>query len=986
MKKIDIKSGEITKGFLCKQVVELADLRAVLYRFVHEGTGAELIHFLNDDENNLFSVAFRTTPSDSTGVAHILEHTALCGSERYPVRDPFFSMLKRSLNTFMNAFTANDWTMYPFSTQNEKDFYNLMDVYLDAAFLPNLKESSFKQEGWRLEFENSPDGEEALTYKGIVYNEMKGAMSDPNSLMVRRIQKALYPTTTYHYNSGGEPEDIPDLTWQGLKDFHAKYYHPSNARFFTYGNLNVIKHLEMIDDRVLSKFERVEVNTAVGSEKRFVETRREEYSYAVDASTPKEELTNRSIISVAWLTCDVTDYFETFALSILSSLLLGNAAAPLYKALMDSKIGSALAPGTGFEDENKEASFSAGLQGVNPDDADKIETLVLETLKKVVKEGFTKERIEAVIHQVEFGNKEVVGNHYPYALNVLFRIFGTWVHDADPVQPLLINETLSRLRKEVERGNFFENLIKKYFLNNPHRVTVILKPDEEEGKRAEQKLEVRLSAIEDKLTEEEKRKIINDAAELQKAQELEEDISCLPTLELKDIPLTFPLVDHVADEREGVPVYWFDQPTNGISYFNALVSAETLPPDLKPYVPLFCTLLTKVGAGGLNYMEMAERIEAHTGGIGAYANVWEDLADLDNFSSVVEISGKALVRNHGKLFEILKDMFISPDFRDLDRLHTVIGQVKTSIENSVPGSGHSYARGLAARHLTPAARLRESWAGIHHLSLIKEVASRDVEALGEVAEKLEAISAHLLNKSSMKVSVISEKRYFDAVSKEMVSFLREINSEDFLVQEGVSQEEGNEREGWSTNVPVSYVAKLFRTVPYSHDDSSTLLVLSRLLRACYLHREIREKGGAYGGFAAHSSSEGLFSFLSYRDPHLERTIQVYNDSIDWVLSGKFSNEDLKEAILSTFADIDKPMAPSGKGNSEFVAILRGLTREMRQKRREEILALDKDAIISVANKYLKGNNKSSIAVISNEEKLNEANEALKESPLKVHRI
>ncbi|MCK5504152.1 MAG: insulinase family protein, partial [Thermodesulfovibrionia bacterium] len=516
----------------------------------------------------------------------------------------------------------------------------------------------------------------------------------------------------------------------------------------------------------------------------------------MDVATQKEELTNRSIISVAWLTCDVTDYFETFALSILSSLLLGNSAAPLYKALMDSKIGSALAPGTGFEDENKEASFSAGLQGVNPEDADKIEGLVLETLKNVASEGFTKERIEAVIHQVEFGNKEVVGNHYPYALNILFRIFGTWVHDADPVQPLLINETLNKLREEVEKGNFFENLIKKYFLDNSHRVTIILKPDEKKGKIESKKLTQRLSAIEEKMLEEEKRKIISDAAELQKAQEREEDISCLPTLELNDIPPTFPLVDHEADEREGVPVYWFDQPTNGISYFNVLVSAETVPSNLKPYVPLFCTLLTKVGAGGLNYMEMAERIEAHTGGIGASANVWEDLTDIDNFSSVVEISGKALVRNHGKLFEILKDMFISPDFRDLERLHTVIGQVKTSLENSVPGSGHSYARGLAARHLTPAARLRESWAGIHHLSLIKEVAGLDVEALGEVAEKLETISAHLLNKSSMEVSVISEKRYFDAMSKEMAPFLGEINSEDFPMQEGVSHEEGNKSEGW----------------------------------------------------------------------------------------------------------------------------------------------------------------------------------------------
>lgn len=970
MNKTDLHAGEKVHGFIVKRIADLPDLRARLYILEHEMTGAGFIHFENEDDNNLFSVAFRTTPDNSTGVAHILEHTVLCGSKKYPVRDPFFSMIKRSLNTFMNAFTANDWTMYPFSTQNEKDFYNLMEVYLDAAFFPRINERSFMQEGWRLEFLDSSDKDSQLVYKGVVYNEMKGAMSDPNSLMVRRLQKALYPTTTYHYNSGGEPADIPDLTWEGLKAFHSKYYHPSNSRFFTYGSFPFLKHLEIINDQVLSRFDRIYINTAVVDETRFSEPISVVFTYPADPSAVKEELSKRSMASVAWLTCQAMDSFEVFSLKILSSLLLGNAAAPLYKALMDSKIGSALAPATGYDDENRETCFAAGLQGIDAEDAGRVEKLVLSTLERLVEEGFSRERIEAVIHQAEFSNKEVVGNHFPYSLTILFRLFGSWIHDGDPVSPLLINEHLDRLRKEIDKGPFFQELIRKHFLNNGHRVTVVLRPDPEQGAREAAEEAKKLEKIKTGLDAGNRKKIVEEALALQEEQEREEDISCLPTLELWDIPIEERPVEFEKDIWEGTELYRFDQPTNGISYFKAIVGTTSVPEYLKPYVPLFCSILTRIGAAGYDYMQMAERIEAHTGGISAAANIWENLADIDAYGEVVEFSAKALPRNHDRMFEILSDIFREPDFRDFKRLHTLIGQIKASMENSVPGSGHSYARGLAARHLTPAARLRESWTGIHQLRLVKDLALKKESDLGDVADKLEEIAGHLLNKSCMKIALITESLFFDSLKLSMRPFLNRL-------PEKVAESRGETVfkpfkgiEGWSTNVPVSYVAHVFRTVPYHHDDSHALQVLAKLLRSCYIHREVREKGGAYGGYAAYSASEGLFSFLSYRDPQLERTLQVYRDAIDWVLKGEFSDEDLKEAILGVFGDLDKPLSPVGKGGREFVSILRGLSLEMRQTRRRKLLDVGRKDIVEAAKRYLKDNiANSSIAVISSKTRL-----------------
>ena len=513
---------------------ELPEINATLLQLKHNVTGARFVHIDADDSNNLFAVAFKTPPSDSTGVAHILEHTVMCSSENFPVRALMFTMAKRSLKTFMNAVSSRDRTYYPFSSQNYKDFYNLLGVYLDAAFFPLLSERNFTQEGHRLEFETADDATTPLIIKGVVFNEMKGKMADPSTLLQRRTARHLYPTTCYHHNSGGEPEDIHNLTWQQLREFHAEFYHPSNACFFSYGNFPLTDHLKVIERQVLSHFDARCVNSTVPQEKRLTAPVRVNETFPIDANEPAK---GKAMVHMSWLTNDISDSFNNLALALLSQLLLGNPAAPLYKALLDSGLGTNLSPHCGFHDEYRTTCFAVGLQGTDKDKTDVIEQLIIDTLQRIVAEGFTTERIEASIHRLELSNREVGGDKYPYAFKLIGRILGPWIHCNDPISALQLDESLIQLRQKLAEGPFFENLIKSWLLDNNHRVTLCLSPDSELGPKMEKREKQWLQTIQQNLSYDEKQKLITQAQQLQESQESVEDLTCLPTLEMRDIDL-----------------------------------------------------------------------------------------------------------------------------------------------------------------------------------------------------------------------------------------------------------------------------------------------------------------------------------------------------------------------------------------------------------------------------------------------------------------
>lgn len=974
--------GSIFSGYLVRTLHPLPELNATLIELRHQVTGARHVHIQTSDRNNLCAIGFRTPPADSSGVAHILEHTTLCGSRRFPVRDPFFAMIKRSLNTFMNAMTASDWTFYPFASQNPQDVRNLLAIYLDATFFPLLREEDFRQEGHRLEFTDPADPATPLLRRGIVYNEMQGAMASPSSLLSRRMSRALYPQTTYHFNSGGEPAEIPSLSWEALRAFHDDYYHPSNAWFFTYGNLPLEEHLQQIQAEVLCHFGPRKVESTIPAETRLTAPQRVTEFYPVESEEPAEK---KTFVQVGWLTCDVVDSFERLALTLLSSLLIGNPAAPLYKALLESRLGENLAPGCGYHDDNRTTAFTVGLQGCSTESAEKVEALILATLEVVAQEGFTPERIAGVIHRLEFEHREVTGNSYPYALSLLFRMLGPWLHNDDPLSGLQLGANLERLQAEIAAGPFLENLIRRWFLDNPHRVTLILAPDAGMRAREESTNIEELRRIKEELTPAAIQELVTAAQHLQTEQEREQDLSSLPTLTRADIPL----VEQVAAPLQGAVtggVAHFSAPTNGIGYVVGHFAADRLPVELRPLLPLWSSLLPQIGTAGSSYVQIAERIEGQTGGIQFSTEILDDIHSLQRFTPVVSMRGKALLPLQGELFTLLGDLCTAPDFSDLEHLSTLLGQVQASLENSIVTSGHSYAARSAAAHLSVAARQREEWSGLSLLQRVRRLAG-GAETLSGFSKDLAAITAALIDTSSLCLGVTAEAGRFAAIDAPLAHFRQRLPTLPANCVDPAPLRAKPVRLGWSYNTPVNFVAQVWPGVALTHPDGAALSLLAKLLRAGYLHREIREKGGAYGGMANYDAESGLFSCLSYRDPHLLRTLDVFVAAAEWGASGGFSAADLEEALLAVFADLDRPLSPGGSGSQEFANWQQGLTLEVRQAFRGRLLAVTRNDLMRVAELYLlEGRAQSAISVIAGEETLLRANAESKDLSFTIERI
>ena len=965
--------GKTYGNYLVKEAEIIPELNLGAIVLQHQSTGARHLHLACEDPNNVFAVGFKTPPPDSTGIAHILEHTVLCGSQKYPVRDPFFAMLKRSLNTFMNALTASDWTLYPVASMNRTDFYNLMEIYLDATFFPLLREQDFRQEGHRLDFADT-DNPESLMIKGVVFNEMKGAMADPSSLLNRRLNAALFPTTCYGFNSGGEPLDIPNLTWEQLRDFHKSYYHPSNSWIFTYGDMPLEDHLQQIENLALRHFSHQDDDSTVPLEKRFQEPLRQTRTFPIGAD---EEISQRSMVQLAWLNCPIEDTFERAAIGILANLLLGNPAAPLYQALIESGLGKNLSPGTGYHDDYRDTFIAAGLQGTDADKVDAIEETIISTLEKIAREGFPQERIDAALHQYEFANKEVTGDQYPYGLGLLMRVFGPWLHADDSLSALKVDNNLKQLREATGDPEFFPELIRRHLLDNPHRVTLLLTPDKEHSQREEEAFSEHLSAIRKTLSSDDIKEIKSQNKQLQENQESADDTSCLPILELSDIDPQEKSPDFNLLDIAGCKSFWFEQPTNGITYLGMQFDVSGISKELRLHLPIYCALLPQLGAAGHDYLAMSRRISAFTGGVRLGTNILENPRDLNSMQPVIELRGKALDRNQEQLIEILTDMLSAPDFTDHTRLRTVINQVRTSMENSVPGAGHSFAARCAASGLTPAAAVREEWNGMTQLQTIQSLTSLDDRGIAEFAETLAEISRQVFTKDRLSLAITAEDAALSSIKKPLQGLLGELAEAPIAKTEAQVFGQNPASTAWLFNLPVAYVARVFRTVPYTHPDAPAMLVLAKLLRAEFLHREIREKGGAYGGMAGSNSDGGLFSLLSYRDPHIERTFQVYRQAVDWVCGGALSDQMIKESILTSFADLDRPLAPGSRGYREFLHQQQGKTIDMVQSFRQGVLEVTREKLVEVAKRHLKeGFATSASGILAGDSMLKDAQDLL----------
>ncbi len=984
-----LKTGDKISGYQIKRIADLKEINSIYYELEHQATGARHVHISTADAENSFSVAFKTVPSDSSGVAHILEHTALCGSRKYPVRDPFFSMLKRSLSTFMNAFTASDWTMYPFATQNPKDYYNLMDVYLDAAFFPKLDELSFSQEGHRLEFEENHNPGQypgPLTYKGVVYNEMKGAMSSPSQVMGRSILNALYPETTYSNNSGGDPAVIPQLTHAQLLEFHRVHYHPSNAFFYTYGNLPLHDHLDFIQDRVLKHFTPIDPGTDVPSQPRWRRPRTMNYSYPLD---PSETTAKKSQVCLAWLTCDIKDTFGVLCLTLLEQILLGNAASPLRKALIDSGLGSSLCDSAGFDGDNRDTMFVCGLKDVDKADSAKIESIILDVLKELVNSGIDKEMIESAIHQLEFHRREVTNTPYPYGLKLLLFFSGSWFHGGDPVRSFDFDADLSQIREQLKAGLFFENLIKKYFIDNPHRVLLHLIPDQEMADREAKQTAKQLQKIQSCLTTEQITKIKSRTDILKRLQERHEDLTILPTLDLSDIP---PLIQSVQPSRayDMAPAICYNQPTAGIFYLAGAAGAGAVSADLLGLVPFFCHALPKIGTARRDYLEIARRIARYTGGIGLAAGSRTRFTEEGKSIPFVSFGGKCLVRNQQAMFDIIQELIFDHAFADFSRLKNLLLEYRAGLESTVVQNGHQLAISLAARNFNTTSAVNETWHGIHQLRRIKALTlDLTEEKLGALSEDLTRIGKSLFTTNNFKMALIGEDTALSSSQNAVESIFKGLtdNPGDGFGEPDIRCPGEIPNEGWYTSSAVSFVARAFTAVRMSHADAPALAVISKILRSMYLHREIREKGGAYGGFALFNSENGIFSFASYRDPHIRATLHAFTGAMRFICSGKYGSEDIKEAILQVCSEIDKPHPPGPAARKAFYRRIVSLSDEARNQFKAGVLGISHKKIQRVAEKYFASDSRGhAVAVVSSKKQLDAANSKMADYQLQLHRI
>jgi presequence protease len=983
----DLSVGDRIGGYIIEKIIEIPESASMYYELSHGATGARHVHISRPDTENAFAVTLKTVPRDSTGVAHILEHTALCGSAKYPVKDPFFSMLKRSLNTFMNALTASDWTMYPFATQNRKDYYNLMSVYLDSVFNPRLDRLSFMQEGHRIEVESQGEDQGLrLVYKGVVYNEMKGAMSSPDQVMGRSMLNALYPDTTYSYNSGGKPEEIPKLTHSDLLRFHRDHYHPSNAFFYTYGTFPLDDHLAFIEKNVLSHYQRIDPETDVPSQPRWEEPRTATYHYPAD---PEDDLESKCQACVAWLGPDIRDAFEVLVMTVVEQVLIGNSGSPLRKALIDSGLGSTLSDGSGYDSENKDTMFACGLKDVSEDAAQSIHDIIFNTLRQLVADGIDRRLVETALHQIEFHRKEISNAPYPYGLKLLLRFCGDWIHQGDPATTLLFTSLLDRFYKELDAGQLLENHIRKHLLDNPHRVLITLKPDPGLSEAQLRRETAELEKLRATLSDADIRNIIEDAEKLAARQDEQEDVSCLPTLKLEDISPDI----NTLSESGMLPDYaitQYEQPTSGIFYYTAVLGLSSIPEKLSPLIPLFCHTLTRIGAKDADYVEIARRIDQYTGGLGLMVSASNHFHGGENTCMpLVTFSGKCLSRNIGKMLDIVKTLVCDFDFTDLQRLKTLLLEVRSDMESSVVNNGHRLAISLAARNFSSANTLNESWHGIHQLKSLKKLTDDlSEEILRSISEDLTSIANSLFYKNNIKTAITGGKTDLETATRILESIHDRLDANPdagFNPPQYVPEPE-MPYEGWATSTAVSFVARVIETTRMDHADAPALAVLSKLLKSMYLHREIREKGGAYGGFSIYQLENGLFYFGSYRDPHIENTIRVYDAARGFIASGNYTEADIQEAILQVCADFDHPDSPQGAARKRFYQQLIGLSDDMRREFKKNLLKVNADQVRSLGKRYFEQEDRpSGVAVISSEEKLSAANEKLG-GKMKIYRI
>lgn len=916
-------------GFILLEEHTISELSSVARLWLHEKSGARLLSFINNDENKVFGVSFRTPPADSTGVAHILEHSVLCGSEKFPVKEPFVELLKGSLQTFLNAFTYPDKTCYPVASANVKDFRNLTDVYLDAVFFPVISEKIFQQEGWHVEAE-SPEG--PFSYKGVVYNEMKGAFSSPESVLGRYCLHSLFPDTVYGLESGGDPAFIPDLTYQAFKDFHKTYYHPSNGRFFFWGDDPEEERLEQLG-AVLDRFSLLDVSTSSIALQPKIGTPR---SLTVPFVSGGEE---KGMVVVNWLGPDVMDVESTLAFKMLDHILLGMPASPLRRALIESGLGEDLA-GQGLEAELRQLTFDAGLKGVEPKNISAVEQLIADTLTTVVREGISSDAIEAAVNSVEFALRENNTGRFPVGLAVMLSSLTTWLHDGDPLAPLCFEKPLASIKAKIASGEkYFEELVDTWLIKNSHRVTVSLLPDTElEGKQKEEE-QKRLDRFVAQFGESEKVSLVEETKDLLAWQGTPDSLDALatiPRLGKEDLPLENTSIPFSAYAQNEIPGFFHGLPTGGIIYVETSFDLSCVQEDSIPLLPLFGRALMEMGTAKRDFVALNMAIASKTGGMDA-DSLFVSPLDSKQPEARFVVEGKVTLDKLQDLFGLLQEIITSCHFDDQEHFLQMVLEEKARAEHSLVPSGHMVAATRLRSMFSIAGSLSEMTSGVSQLFYLRTLAERVQNNWSGVLEELLALKKTIFTQKGAlyNITALPEQK------NDIVSFARDLLQSLPLGHDLPSatwhQKAEQQAEGLLLPAQVNYVGKGINLFDTGYRWHGSAMVILKYLRTGYLWEKVRVQGGAYGCVCGLERSNGSFYMVSYRDPAVMPTLNVYDHTAQSLQKSSIGKSELEAAIVGAVGELDSYLLPDAKGHTWYLRHLMHDTEALRQQLREEVL-------------------------------------------------
>ncbi len=933
----------------------------------HKKSGARIAILSNNDDNKVFYIGFRTPPEDETGVPHIIEHTTLCGSKKFPVKDPFIELAKGSLNTFLNAMTYPDKTVYPVASCNDQDFKNLMDVYLDAVFNPNITkyEEIFKQEGWHYELTGKDD---ELKINGVVYNEMKGAYSSPDEVLSSQIYRSLFPDNTYSKDSGGNPEYIPKLTYEAYLDFYHKYYHPSNSYIYLYGDMDVVERLEWLDKEYLSLYDYKKVNSEINKQPAFDEIKNVEAQYSITMDDTQE---NKTYLSYNRVVGDTLDEMLYQAFDVLDYALVSSPGAPVKQALIDAGIGDDVYGS--YDAGILQPVFSFVAKNANASQADEFESIIENTLKEVVKTGINKEALLAGINSSEFKFREADFGQFPKGLLFGLNCLDSWLFD--DMKPFIHLEclgTFAKLRKAVDT-DYFEKLIQEYLLDNTHGSSVTVKPKRGLGNEREEALAKELSDYKASLSDEEIKKLIEDTEHLKKYQEepsSDEDLRKLPMLTRADMKKNAMPFSNIEDELLDVKVVRHDIESNGIDYISFLFDAGDFAQSELGYLGFFTNALGLVSTEKYSYTDLANATNIYTGGISTGTASHPDIKDRNNFVFKFEVKLKVLEKNLDKALELMEQMLLSSDFTDTKRLGELVAQIKARLQANLSSSGHLVAAMRSMSSFSRYALYQDELKGVAFYRSICRIEKELLESPKSVSDKLAAIAKKLFARNRMLISFTGNNKAYGNAKPSLEKVIAGFNKMS-AVGNQAEVHFNTAKEAFIDASQIQYVAKTGDFICEGYEYTGALRLLRIILSYDYLWINVRVKGGAYGCMNTFLRS-GESYFVSYRDPNLSDTLDVYDRIPEYIKSFSPDERDMTKYIIGTFSALDTPMNPEAKGSRSLSAYLEGITYEQIQKERNEILNAQPEDIRRLADLVEAVLKKDSICVIGNENMIKES--------------